>query len=404
MRKRRITGLIMSVCMAAGICLSGPAAGVWAEEVSETAANEEALPGSETEAEAAFSFSELENLSFLFTSGAGGWGEYLWIAPDGTFTGEYHDSEMGATGPGYPKGSVYGCTFHGRLVSGEQLSDKSWEIKVESIELDEGQADRMIEDEILFITTEPYGLKEGDTLLLMCPGYPVEDLPEGYLFWSHLQFEETMPEELPFYGLYNEAQDSGFVGEEPEVFGDDSQPEEAAADAVQTEETAEDAVQTEEAAADADADETEGLSFIPDPWIETDAEGFVSLTGIEFNIPDDAENIVYRFLEEEGMGEIDYTIGQDEFCARCKKSGAWEDISGLYYEKPDASTDCKISGREGIVKQQKDDYLKCTVVNCIWFDAAPGVMYSLTARTTDPEKCNITQMAEQIFVPVQTEA
>ena len=34
---------------------------------------------------------------FLFASGAGAWSTVLSIGPDGSFTGEYHDADMGGT-------------------------------------------------------------------------------------------------------------------------------------------------------------------------------------------------------------------------------------------------------------------------------------------------------------------
>ena len=55
--------------------------------------------------------------SFIFTSGVGGWGTDLTIAPDGTFTGSYHDSEMGAIGDENPNGEVYVCAFSGAFIA-----------------------------------------------------------------------------------------------------------------------------------------------------------------------------------------------------------------------------------------------------------------------------------------------
>ena len=58
---------------------------------------------------------QLEGQRFEFSSGVGGWGTELIMGKDGSFTGSYHDSEMGETGEEYPDGSVYGCTFHGTI-------------------------------------------------------------------------------------------------------------------------------------------------------------------------------------------------------------------------------------------------------------------------------------------------
>lgn len=49
----------------------------------------------ETEPAAEFSFADLQRLQFCFTSGAGGWCTLLAVRPDGSFYGEYHDTDMG---------------------------------------------------------------------------------------------------------------------------------------------------------------------------------------------------------------------------------------------------------------------------------------------------------------------
>ena len=45
---------------------------------------------------ATLSFTEFKNLTFEFSSGAGGWATQLSIHSDGTFAGEYFDSDMGS--------------------------------------------------------------------------------------------------------------------------------------------------------------------------------------------------------------------------------------------------------------------------------------------------------------------
>ena len=163
-------------------------------------------------AETAPSFEEFSDLEWSFMSGAGGWATYMYIAPDGTFTGNYHDSEIGETGDGYSLGTLYGCAFHGRLTLGEQLDEYTWKVHVDEVELDEGQVPEAIEDDMRYVTTDPYGIKAGSDMLLYLPGTPVDVLPEGFLLWAHL-LGDDIPAELPYYGLYDEAEDTGFIGE-----------------------------------------------------------------------------------------------------------------------------------------------------------------------------------------------
>ena len=48
----------------------------------------------ETQPAAEFSFADLRRLQFRFSSGAGAWSTLLAVRPDGSFYGEYHDTDM----------------------------------------------------------------------------------------------------------------------------------------------------------------------------------------------------------------------------------------------------------------------------------------------------------------------
>ena len=38
---------------------------------------------------------------------------------------------------------------------------------------------------------------------------------------------------------------------------------------------------------------------------------------------------------------------------------------------------------------------------CQWYDAAPGLMYSLSVSTVDPDGLDLTAVAEQVYLPLQ---
>ena len=149
---------------------------------------------------------------FEFSSGVGAWSTELLLGEDGAFTGSFHDSEMGETGEGYPDGTLYGCAFHGRLSDLKALDEYTWAAKIE-VEQDEGQVPEAIEDGIRYVTTAPYGLEKAQTVTLYLPGTPVESLPEGFIPWSHLQ--ETAPDAaaLPYFAIWSEADEAGFIAD-----------------------------------------------------------------------------------------------------------------------------------------------------------------------------------------------
>ena len=152
-----------------------------------------------------------------FSSGVGAWSTDIKILPDGSFFGTYHDSEMGETGDDYPDGTIYGCTFTGTMSLVEQVDDNTWKIRIDQLTPDEGQVPEAIDGGVRFVTTEIYGLSEGDEMLLYKPGTPVSVLSEDMQFWAHIQDWETPPTELQTWFLCSEKNESGFVGfEAPE--------------------------------------------------------------------------------------------------------------------------------------------------------------------------------------------
>ena len=157
-------------------------------------------------------FQAFEGMEWSFCSGVGAWSTDLRIAADGTFSGEYHDSEMGESEETYPNGTIYCCSFTGRMTLVEQVDDFTWKIRIEELRRNEDQAEESIDDGVRFVKAEPYGLSEGDEMLLYRPGTPVSMLPEEMVFWAHVMNPENPPAELEDWFLTSMKNDSGFVG------------------------------------------------------------------------------------------------------------------------------------------------------------------------------------------------
>ena len=159
---------------------------------------------------------ELENVSFVFASGAGGWATTLTIRADGSFSGEYHDSEMGMTGPGYPNGSVYTCSFSGSFDQVDQIFDGLYTMTLTSLTYDQEPGETWIENGIQYIADDAYGLNDGEVFYLYRPGVATAKLPDAYIEWVSMPnaWGSNIPETLPFWGLYNVGGQMGFYGEE----------------------------------------------------------------------------------------------------------------------------------------------------------------------------------------------
>ncbi len=155
---------------------------------------------------AQFSYEELKNQVFYFSSGAGGWRTRLYIRPDGSFFGSYTDSSMGEGGEGY-SATEYRCQFDGRLGQPEQVNAYTLSLPVEELTCEEERQE--IIGEVLHVYGgEAYGLEGTKTVLLYLPGAPLKELPEHFLRWTGCY--DSREETLPFYGLYNETRENGF--------------------------------------------------------------------------------------------------------------------------------------------------------------------------------------------------
>lgn len=111
-----------------------------------------------TESSVTESQAQSDTMQFVFLSGAGAWRTVLDIHPDGSFTGWYLDSEMGAVGEGYPKGIRYVCDFSGKFENIEKADAYSYKMTLASVNTKETVGKEWIEDGIRYIASEPYGI------------------------------------------------------------------------------------------------------------------------------------------------------------------------------------------------------------------------------------------------------
>ncbi|MBR0463051.1 MAG: hypothetical protein IJJ23_01520 [Clostridia bacterium] len=308
-------------------------------------------------------FDDLGGLQWSFSSGAGGWSTDMQIEGDGAFSGTFHDSEMGDTGEDYPEGSLYVCAFSGRMTLLGSADDYAWKVRVDELTVEDEPGVETIEDGIRYITADPYGISAGDEMLLYRPGTPVDVLPEDMRMWAHLYDYETMPAELENWFLTSEKNESGFVG--------------YAFDGAE----------------------------LANPWEEMTAEELTQASGLSFGVPEGAENVVYSYLREENLAQMAFTMGRVELCARVQpavpgEDGAWPDISGLYYDWDfvDEDTVGSCDASVSIVQTGEESWVEL----CQWYDAAPGLMYSLSARFDhDPDGFDLGAVANMVYVPVQ---
>lgn len=147
------------------------------------------------------------------------------------------------------------------------------------------------------------------------------------------------------------------------------------------------------------AEEKGEMVGMANPMVETDAKGVMDKTGLEFKIPEGASDVQYFVINNE-LAEARFKLDGVEYTARMQPTGEFTDISGYYYEW-DSQEDAKVGGLDAKMMRKNGDP---TIDVILWFDAVPGVMYSLSAQAKDLDGFDISAVAEQMYVPMQGNA
>lgn len=187
-----------------------PAPSAKLESVPETEA-----PGvtEAAKAEEPFTFAELKDQEFLFASGAGSWGTWLTVNPDGSFQGKLYDHDN-ETGAGYPDGIVRWCDFTGRFTQPEGVDEDTCAVRIAELHYAAPVGTVEMKDRMKYVAEEPRGIAGGETFYFYRPSASIEQLPEPFLYWARASHGgENAGGELGFYGFYNLEQEQGFAGE-----------------------------------------------------------------------------------------------------------------------------------------------------------------------------------------------
>lgn len=148
---------------------------------------------------------------FWFTTGASAMACRLMLNKDGSFTGNYHDTEHGMTGEDYPNGTRYQSSFWGSFEIVQQVNDYSVELKLFEVQTSQPADEISFEDGMRIITTIAHGVDGGSRFILYLPNATIAQIPEEGRTWLPLS-AHTMKdnEQLGFYYLYNEHAETGF--------------------------------------------------------------------------------------------------------------------------------------------------------------------------------------------------
>ena len=149
-------------------------------------------------------FSQLKDLEFYFSSGAGGWRTVLHIDGSGGFSGTYSDSDMGSG----EHGVQYRCDFTGQFTQPVRVNDYTYSVRIDEIAYEKEAGTEEVIDGTQYCYTDPYGLEDAEDILIYLPGAPLGQLPQEFRSW--VGYSENTRDELPFYALNNAVHQQGF--------------------------------------------------------------------------------------------------------------------------------------------------------------------------------------------------
>jgi len=138
---------------------------------------------------------------------------------------------------------------------------------------------------------------------------------------------------------------------------------------------------------------------MPNPIRELTAQDILNTLGVRFAIPDGAKNVQYSVISD-SLAQMDFIWNKAECTARAEPSGetSLKDISGFYYNWKN-SADVKVGYNEAKTNWTKDENGNSVGI-CIWWDAAPGIMYSVSMKSNANAE-NLKKLANAVYVQMQ---
>lgn len=156
---------------------------------------------------------------YVFSSGAGGWSTDITLNADGTFKGEYYDSNYLDEN----NVEILCSKFHGRFSKVKKVNEYTYSAELADLTYDTQTGTEEISDhsdllpggQEIWRYTEAYGLEKCKTVYFYLKGAPMSSLPEEFIGWGYgavgLTGEEST---LPMNGFYNTEEEYGFFRRE----------------------------------------------------------------------------------------------------------------------------------------------------------------------------------------------
>lgn len=137
---------------------------------------------------------------------------------------------------------------------------------------------------------------------------------------------------------------------------------------------------------------------LPNPMRQSSPEEIMDILGLKLETPDGATAVEYYIIELEDasdIAQVDFSLDGIPFIYRAASAAKFTDISGMNYDwTEEIETD--VSYCAGKTFMADANGTKVGVI--LWYDAAPGIQYSLSTDS-DADYTLLWFLAEQLYEP-----
>ncbi|MFR0565770.1 PASTA domain-containing protein [Bifidobacterium porcinum] len=151
---------------------------------------------------------------YIFSVGAGAWSTIMTVNADGTFSADYHDSDLGVTGDGYPNGSRSIASGTGKFNYSKRNDDGSFSMTCDQKAFHQNGTvgDVTIKDGVRVETVDGiYGLTPCNTFTVYPTGYATSALSNDVKSWMYGVIGNPLPSTLAAPLIVNDRGTFAFI-------------------------------------------------------------------------------------------------------------------------------------------------------------------------------------------------
>jgi beta-lactam-binding protein with PASTA domain len=151
---------------------------------------------------------------YIFSVGAGAWSTIMTVNADGTFSADYHDSDLGVTGDGYPNGSRSIASDTGKFNYSKRNDDGSFSMTCDQKAFHQNGTvgDVTIKDGVRVETVDGiYGLTPCGTFTVYPTGYATSALSDDVKSWMYGTVGNPLPSTLAGPLIVNDSGTFAFI-------------------------------------------------------------------------------------------------------------------------------------------------------------------------------------------------